>query len=212
MDRDQVLSTAASSDGDVAERLAFIYELDRLKTVLRQSPLADGSRRENSAEHSWHLAMTAMTLAPLADAPINLDRVIKMLLVHDVVEIDAGDVFVYDEARRLEVEAEEQAAADRIFGMLPDGEGAQLRELWDEYEAHDTIDGQFAYACDRLQPALLNMANNGGTWRQHAVTAAQVKTVNGPIGDGLSRVWVVVESLIDAAVDEGLLAAGESTD
>ena len=126
MDKNAALAIAAEAGDDIASRLEFLYELDQLKTVLRQSMLADGSRQENSAEHSWHLAMTAMTLAPLADEPIDVERAIKILLVHDIVEIDAGDVFIYDDAQRAAAEAAEQEAADRIFGLLPAEQGAEF--------------------------------------------------------------------------------------
>lgn len=206
MDRETALALAAEHGGaEIASRLAFVYELDKLKTVLRQSMLTDDSRQENSAEHSWHLAMTAMALAPLADEPIDVERAIKILLVHDIVEIDAGDAFIYDEAQRAAAEAAEQAAADRIFGLLPADQGAEIRALWDEYEARATPEGRFAYACDRLQPLLLNVAIGGGSWRQHGVTADRVKAVNGAIDDGLSRVWTVAERFIDQAVADGQL-------
>ena len=205
MDRDVALAIAAEHGDELASRLAFIYELDRLKTVLRQSMLADDSRQENSAEHSWHLAMTAMTLAPLADEPIDVARAIKVLLVHDIVEIDAGDAFIYDAAKRAEAEAIEQSAADRIFGLLPTEQAAEFRALWDEYEARETPEARFAYACDRLQPLLLNVAIGGGSWRRHGVTADRVKAVNGAIDDGLSRGWRAAEQMIDQAVADGQL-------
>ncbi len=206
MDRDAALAIAAEHGGDeIASRLAFVYELDKLKNVLRQSMLTDDSRQENSAEHSWHLAMTAMTLAPLADEPIDVERAIKILLVHDIVEIDAGDAFIYDEAQRAAAEAAEQAAADRIFGLLPADQAAEIRALWDEYEERSTPEGRFAYACDRLQPLLLNIAIGGGSWRHHGVTADRVKAVNGAIDDGLSRLWDVAERFIDQAVADGQL-------
>jgi len=161
MDKHRALEIAAEFGEDLAARLRFIYELDELKGVLRQTLLADASRQENSAEHSWHLALTAMALAPLADPPIDVERVIKILLVHDIVEIDAGDVFIYDDALRAATEAAEQAAAERIFGLLPDPQGKELRELWDEYEARETPEARFAYSCDRLQPMMLNLAIGG---------------------------------------------------
>ena len=205
MDKNAALAIAAEAGDDIASRLEFLYELDQLKTVLRRSMLTDGSRQENSAEHSWHLAMTAMTLAPLADEPIDVERAIKILLVHDIVEIDAGDVFIYDDAQRAAAEAAEQEAADRIFGLLPAEQGAEFRALWDEYEDRSTPEGRFAYACDRLQPLLLNVAIGGGSWRHHGVTADRVKAINGAIDDGLSRVWAVAERCIDQAVVDGQL-------
>lgn len=206
MDRDSAIEIAAGFEEDLARRLDFIYELDRLKTVLRQSLLIDDSRQENSAEHSWHLAMVALTLAPYAVESIDVARVVKILLVHDVVEIDAGDVFIYDETGRAEAEVAEQAAAERIFGLLPEPEASEFRSLWDEYETRSTPEGRFAYSCDRLQPLLLNVAVDGGSWRRHGVDAGRVKAVNGAIEVGLPDVWPVAEAMIDRAVEEGSLA------
>jgi putative hydrolase of HD superfamily len=206
MDKDRALEIAAEFGEDLADRLRFIYELDELKGVLRQTLLADASRQENSAEHSWHLALTAMALAPLADPPIDVERAIKILLVHDIVEIDAGDVFIYDDAQRAAVEAAERAAADRIFGLLPDPQGKELRELWDEYEARETPEARFAYSCDRLQPMMLNLAIGGGSWRAHGITADRVKGINGRIAWGLPSVWRAAEAMLDAAVADGDLA------
>ena len=206
MDADRALDLADDIDADVAARVRFVLELDRLKTVLRQTPLVDDSRLENSAEHSWHLAMVAMVMAPLAREPIDLDRVIRILLVHDIVEIDAGDVFIYDEEARRTKEAEERTAADRIFSLVPEPVGSELRALWDEYEARDTPEARFAYSCDRLQPLLLNLASGGGSWRTHDITADRVREINGPIRVGLPDVWAVADVLLDAAVDDGTLA------
>ncbi|MFQ5557226.1 MAG: HD family hydrolase [Acidimicrobiales bacterium] len=206
MDRSRTLEVAAGVDAEVGRRLAFVYELDRLKGVLRRTLTLEGERRENSAEHSWHLALTALVLAPFADEPLDLDRVIRILLVHDVVEIDAGDVFVYDEAARAEIEATEREAADRIFGLLPDPDGAELRALWDEYEQSATPEARFAYACDRLQPLLLNLATGGGSWRDHGITLDRVSEINGRIAQGSGRLWAVARALLQAAVDDGDLA------
>lgn len=206
MDRETAVAIATELGGvDLAKRIDFIYELDRLKTVLRQSMLIDDSRQENSAEHSWHLAMAALTLAPLAAEPIDIERAVKILLVHDIVEIDAGDAFIYDDAKRAAAEAAEEAAAERIFGMLPEPEATEFRALWDEYEDRSTPEGRFAYSCDRLQPLLLNVAIDGGSWRRHGVSAERVKAINGPIEVGLPTVWPVAEAMIDRAVEEGKL-------
>ena len=198
MDGERAVEVAEGIDADVAERLRFVLEIDRLKTVLRQTLLADSSRRENSAEHSWHLAMTAMAMAPLASEPVDLDRVIRILLVHDIVEIDAGDVFIYDEEARRTKQAEEQKAADRIFALLPEPVASELRELWDEYEARETPEARFAYACDRLQPMLLNVGLGGGSWTAHGVGIEQVRRINGRMVEGTERVWAVAEQLLEA--------------
>jgi len=206
MDADKAIGMAAEIDTDLAERLRFVLEMDKLKSVLRQTMLADGSRQENSAEHSWHLAMTALALAPFADEPVDLERVVKILLVHDIVEIDAGDVFIYDAEARAAVAQAEEDAADRIFGMLPEPQGSDLRSAWDEYEARETPEAKFAYSCDRLQPLMLNLAIGGGSWNRHGITADQVKKINGGIALGLSRVWEIADAILDASVADGTLA------
>jgi len=206
MDADKALGIAADLDSDLADRLRFILEIDQLKSVLRQTLLADGSRKENSAEHSWHLAMTALALAPFADEPVDMQRVVTILLVHDIVEIDAGDVFIYDAEARAAVAVAEQEAADRIFAMLPDPQGTELRSAWDEYEARETPEAKFAYSCDRLQPLLLNLSIGGGSWNHHGITADQVKQINGGIALGLTSVWHAAEAMLDAAVADGSLA------
>lgn len=206
MDRARALELAEEIDADVADRMRFVMELDRLKAVLRQSRLIDSSRQENSAEHSWHLAMTALAMAPLAAEAVDLDRVIRILLVHDIVEIDAGDVFIYDEAARAAKQVEEQAAADRIFALAPEPFATELRELWDEYESRDTPEARFAYSCDRLQPLLLNLAGGGGSWVAHGITVDRVRAINGPIETGMPAVWKVADALLDASVADGTLA------
>jgi len=205
MDAETALDLAGEIDADIAARLRFVLELDRLKQVLRQTLLADSSRRENSAEHSWHLAMTALVMAPRASEPIDVERVLRILLVHDIVEIDAGDVFIYDTEARADNEAAEQAAAERIFGLAPEPVRSELHELWQEYEAQQTPEARFAYSCDRLQPMLLNLVGGGGSWRDHDLPVDAVKGVNEKIAWGLPDVWKVAERLLDAAVDDGSL-------
>ncbi|MEM7139919.1 MAG: HD domain-containing protein [Actinomycetota bacterium] len=207
MDIDDAVALAAEHDGALADRIRFIYELDKLKTELRQTLLVDESRRENSAEHSWHLAMIAMVMAPHAKEPIDLERAMRILLVHDIVEIDAGDVDIYDYEARAAKEAEEIAAADRIFGLLPEPEATDLRALWDEYEERDTPEARFAYSCDRLQPFLMNLAIGGKSWTRRGVSGSEVKAINSKMADGLEGVWEIVERLIDRAVDEGTIVA-----
>ena len=201
----EVIAVAESCNPDLAQRLGFIYELDRLKQVLRQNVLADGSRRENSAEHSWHLAMTALTMQPYAVEPVDILIVVKTLLVHDIVEIDAGDTDIFDSQARADNVAAEQAAAIRLFGMLPDPDGAELLQLWQDYEAGSTAEARFAYACDRLQPFMLNLAVGGSTWEARGITATDVKRINQRIGDGLEHVWPVAQKMLDAVVAKGLL-------
>lgn len=205
MDPETAVEIATDVDPALGDRIRFLYEIDRLKSVLRRNLLADGSRHENSAEHSWHLAMVALAMAPHAAEPVDLERVVRILLVHDIVEVDAGDVDIYDVEARRAKQAEEARAAERIFALLPDPQGSELRALWDEYEARETPEARFAYACDRLQPLLLNLATGGSTWQARGVTSEQVKAINRAVGDGLAGVWPVAERLIDESVADGSL-------
>lgn len=192
----------------LARQMAFVAEIDRMKTILRQTWLLDSSRRENDAEHSWHIAVMALVLAEHAERPVDIGRVIRMMLVHDLVEIDAGDTFIYDDAGHADKEARERAAADRIFGLLPPGQGADLRALWDEFEARDTDDARFAAALDRLQPLFHNCMTEGKAWRQHGVTADRVRKLNRERIEAASpALWRYASRLIDEAVAKGHLAA-----
>jgi putative hydrolase of HD superfamily len=176
---------------DVQRTIAFFMELDRLKGVERRNRLADGSRRENTAEHSWHLGMAALVFAGLATETVDVGRAVAMALAHDIVEIDAGDTFAYDQGDDLATkEAREQAAADRIFAMPPEPVGRYLRELWDEYERGDTPEARFVMAIDRMAPMLLNLAEGGTTWREHGITRERVVERNGPhVEPALPGVW-----------------------
>jgi putative hydrolase of HD superfamily len=185
-------------------QIEFILEIDKLKGVLRRTYLPTG-RPENSAEHSWHLAMAALLLAEYANQKVDIGRVVQMLLVHDIVEVDAGDTFLYDEAAEQQKAAREQQAAERIFNLLPADQAAWVRGLWEEYERRQTPEARFAYAVDRLQPILLNYTCRGRMWREHGVTASRVRARNRPIGDGSVRLWERVQALIEDAVRQGFL-------
>jgi putative hydrolases of HD superfamily len=201
---------AAEADADVlARRLRFVLEADRLKSVLRRTRLLDGSRHENSAEHSWHLALMAVLLADTAAAEVDLLRVLSMLLVHDVVEIDADDTFAYDAAANLDRAERERLAADRLFGLLPEADAREMRGLWEEFEAGETTDARFAVALDRIQPLLLNANGGGGTWREHAVTRALVLRRMEPIRHGAPGLWPFVTRTIDEACAAGHIAPDE---
>lgn len=189
----------------LTRQLAFLREIDALKTVLRQSMIVDGSRRENTAEHSWHLAMMVDVLAEHALEPVDRARVVRLLLVHDIVEIDAGDTFLYDEAATADKAEREQAAAARIFGLLPPDQAAELRALWEEFEARQTPEAVFARAVDRLQPIMLNMATEGHTWRSNGVQRSQVERMNAPLREGCPPLWTVVSGWLDDAVARGWL-------
>jgi putative hydrolase of HD superfamily len=192
-------------------QLRFVLEADRLKTVDRQSPIADGSRRENSAEHSWHLAVMALALAEHAPAGTDIGRVITMLLIHDLVEIDAGDLFVYaDSAAQVRQEEIERAAADRIFGILPQPQAVMMLALWKEFEERRTPEALFARALDRLQPMLLNVQTSGGTWTDHGITADQVALKVDLIAEGSTSLGKYARAMIATAVEHGILQPDSS--
>jgi putative hydrolases of HD superfamily len=189
------------------QQMRFVREIDQLKGVLRQTMLASPGRRENSAEHSWHLAVMAVTLAEHAPPGTDIARVTAMLLVHDLVEIDAGDLFAYaDAAQQARQEEAERAAADRIFALLPPGQATSFRDLWDEFEDRRTPEARFARGLDRLQPMLANLTAGGGTWLEHGITADQVLVKVQLIEDGSPTLGRYARDLVDRAVAEGLLA------
>jgi putative hydrolase of HD superfamily len=191
-------------DERLGRQIQFMLEIDKLKNVLRQTPLA-GGRQENSAEHSWHLAVLAMLLAEYANEPIDLLRVIKMVLVHDVVEVDAGDTYCYDEQANIGKEDRERRAAERIFGLLPGDQAKELRGLWDEFEERKTPESRFANALDRVQPVILNYVSGGKAWIEHGVSVEQVMKRNRPIEAGSSQLWEYIEGLITDAANKGYL-------
>jgi putative hydrolase of HD superfamily len=190
----------------IAAQLAFLSEADRLKSVVRASPLHDGSRRETTAEHSWHVALYALVMAEHAIRPVAVDRVIRMLLVHDLVEIDAGDVPIHAQGGAAHgsaaVAAAEARAADRLFALLPPDQARSLRALWDEFEAGQTDDARFAKALDRVPPVVANLEAGGGTWRSYDVTRDQLDTrVGRPMRRGAPALWAALRGRIDAWFD-----------
>jgi putative hydrolase of HD superfamily len=188
------------------QQLAFSRELDKLKGILRRSLLMDASRRENSAEHSWHLATLAVLLSEYAAEPVDLLRVLKMLLVHDVVEIDAGDTFAYDTVNAATQHHREKLAADRLFGLLPGEQGGELRSLWEEFEHHQTAESKYANALDRLQPLMQNYYSGGKSWQEHNVRREQVVARMEPVRIGMPQLWPKVMKIIDDACTAGLVA------
>jgi putative hydrolases of HD superfamily len=192
-------------DARLSSQLAFLIEADRLKGVERRNHVLGGERRENSGEHSWHLALFALVLAEHSDDTINLRRVITMLLLHDIVEIDAGDTFVYDTVGKKDQDERERLAADRLFGLLPNDQCDELRALWDEFEAAHTADARFAKAVDRLQPMLLNHAAAGSSWHEHSITSDMILDVNRPIAGGSSVLWDAAQVYVDDAVTRGFV-------
>ena len=194
------------TESRLEQQIAFLVEIDKLKQVLRRTRLIGGERRENTAEHSWHATMIALVLAEYSNEPIDVPRAIKMLLVHDIVEIDAGDTFAFDAVGYLDKAEREQAAADRIFGLLPGDQGAELRGLWEEFEAAESAEARFANMADRLMPALQNYNNDGGTWREANLDRAKVEHRMEPIS-AAAPVHAYVQDLIDQAVAQGMIRA-----
>ena len=193
----------------LTRQLEFAAEAGRLKGVLRQTMLTDPVRRENSAEHSWHLTLMALALAEHASPGTDIATVIAMLVLHDVVEVDAGDLSVYAaDAAQERQHAAEQAAADRIFALLPADQADALRRLWDQFEERASPEARFARALDRLQPMLENVRAGGGTWRAQAVTADQVLAKAQLIEDGSASLGRYARQLIEQAVRDGILAPG----
>ncbi|HCE1880849.1 HD domain-containing protein [Vibrio parahaemolyticus] len=188
------------------KQLALLIELDKLKSVLRRTRVKSAEGRlENSGEHSWHVALMAVLMEEHANAPVDICRVMKMLLIHDVVEIDAGDTFVYDTAATKEQAEKEIKAAERLFGMLPTDQGQELLALWQEFEAAQSDDAKYAKALDRLIPMLLNYHNNGQSWKENSVTREQVLTINKRIEFGSVTLWDKAKELIEEATEKGWL-------
>jgi len=197
------------SDQRLQQQLNFLMEIDQLKQVERQTAITGGSRRENTAEHSWHLAMYALVLQEWSNVDVDIAHVLALCLVHDIVEIDAGDTFAYDTTGYADKEAREQKAADRLFGLLPDDQRDRLRSLWDEYEAQETSASQFANAVDRMQPAMLNHhAGDESPWKRHGVSYPQAVKRLSPIGDGSTTLWQYTQTLINEARSRGHLTEG----
>ncbi|HIF5827345.1 TPA: HD domain-containing protein [Vibrio parahaemolyticus] len=188
------------------KQLALLIGLDKLKSVLRRTRVKSAEGRlENSGEHSWHVALMAVLMEEHANAPVDICRVMKMLLIHDVVEIDAGDTFVYDTAATKEQAEKEIKAAERLFGMLPTDQGQELLALWQEFEAAQSDDAKYAKALDRLIPMLLNYHNNGQSWKENSVTREQALTINKRIEFGSVTLWDKAKELIEEATEKGWL-------
>jgi putative hydrolase of HD superfamily len=180
-------------------QIAFLNEADKLKDQLRATPILSNTRPENSAEHSWHIMLYALTLAEHANRPIQIDRVLKMLLLHDIVEIDAGDAPIHGDHDPAEQEAKEIAAAERIFGLLPADQRDEFRSLWEEFEAAESDDAIFAKSIDRVQPVISNLETGGGSWIDYNVTAAQLESrVGEKVRRGAPAVWDALKTRIDS--------------
>ena len=187
------------------KQIAFIKEIDKIKYIQRKTKLFSSDRRENDAEHSWHLAMMAIVLLEHANKDIDLLKVLKMVLIHDIVEIDAGDTFIYSTTKDHNNTNEELVAAKRIFGMLPKEQANDLIAIWEEFEAGETDEAKFAKAMDRFEPLLQNASNSGGTWVEFDVPYHKVYDKKSEIKDGSESIWSYAESLIDDGVGKGYL-------
>ena len=187
------------------KQIEFIKEIDKLKYIQRKTRLFNSDRNENDAEHSWHLAMMAMVLADHSNEPIDVLKVIKMVLIHDIVEIDAGDTFIYDTKKNHSNTDEERLAAARIFGLLPQEQAEDLIAIWEEFEAGETNEAKFARTMDRLEPLLQNTSNNGGTWNEFGVDYNKVYEKKKVMKDGSNTIWNYAEALINDSVAKGIL-------
>ena len=187
------------------KQIEFIREIDKLKYIQRKTRLFNSDRNENDAEHSWHLAIMAIILAEHSNVPIDVLKVVKMLLIHDLVEIDAGDTFIYDTQKSHDNTAQERVAAERIFGLLPLDQAYELLAIWEEFEERKTDEAKFARAMDRLEPLLQNISNNGGTWREFEIGFDQVYQKKQAIQYGSESIWAYAEQLLSESVESGIL-------
>ncbi|MFB9274526.1 HD domain-containing protein [Cohnella cellulosilytica] len=190
----------------LSSQLAFLVEIDKLKSVLRKTYLIDKSRRENSAEHSWHVALWSLLMLEHADdSSLELNRVIRMLLLHDLVEIDAGDTFAYDTQGYEDKEEREKAAADRLFGLLPDDQREEWMALWREFEEEETAEAKYASALDRLQPVVHNYYTGGVSWRENRIVRSQVLKRLEPVRQASETLWTFAGEILQKSIDQGIL-------
>jgi len=187
------------------DQIAFIKEIDKVKYIQRKTKLFNSDRCENDAEHSWHLALMAIVLAEHSNEPIDVLKVVKMVLIHDIVEIDSGDVFMYDTVKNHDNTDEERLAANRIFGLLPEKQAEELIAIWEEFEAGETNEAKFARSMDRLEPLLQNTSNDGGTWKEFGVKYDKVYEKKSVIKNGSESLWNYAEGLINESVEKGIL-------
>lgn len=185
------------------QQMQFIMEVDKLKKITRQTYISDASRKENDTEHSWHLALMAFLLSEYANEEVDVLKVIKMVLIHDIVELDAGDTYAYDDKGNSTKREREVKAAERIFGMLPQDQAQEMRNLWEEFEASDTAEAKFALTLDKIQPMMLNDITEGRAWREHEVRDEQVYKRNKNTKDGSAQLWEFVKPLIEKNVNAG---------
>ena len=190
---------------NLLQQINFIKEIDKIKYIQRKTKLFNSNRNENDAEHSWHLAMMTIVLAEHSDIPIDVLKVLKMVLIHDIVEIDAGDTFIYDTKKNHTNTNEERNAANRIFGMLPNEQADELISIWEEFESGESNEAKFAKSMDRFEPLLQNVSNIGGTWTEFGVCYDKVLEKKKNIKEGSSSLWNYAEKLINESVEKGIL-------
>lgn len=187
------------------KQMDFLLEVDKLKFITRQTYLSDGKRKENDGEHSWHLALMAVLLSEYSNEKVDLIKVITMVLIHDIVEIDAGDTYAYDAVGNQSKREREVKAADRIFNILPEDQAKKFRQLWEEFEAYETPEAKFAHVCDNVQPLMLNDATDGLAWREHEVKKSQVLQRNSRTGEGSQVMMEYINKILDKNVESGNL-------
>ena len=187
------------------KQMDFLLEADKLKFITRQTYLSDGKRKENDGEHSWHLALMAVLLSEYSNEKVDLVKVITMVLIHDIVEIDAGDTYAYDAVGNQSKREREVKAADRIFNILPEDQAKKFRQLWEEFEAYETPEAKFAHVCDNVQPLMLNDATDGLAWREHDVKKSQVLQRNSRTGEGSQVMMGYINKILDKNVESGNL-------
>ena len=187
------------------KQMDFLLEADKLKFITRQTYLSDGKRKENDGEHSWHLALMAVLLSEYSNEKVDLVKVVTMVLIHDIVEIDAGDTYAYDAVGNQSKREREVKAADRIFNILPEDQAKKFRQLWEEFEAYETPEAKFAHVCDNVQPLMLNDATDGLAWREHDVKKSQVLQRNSRTGEGSQVMMEYINKILDKNVESGNL-------
>lgn len=185
------------------QQIQFLVEIDKVKNIFRQTYLTDGKRKENDAEHSWHIALMAFVLKEYVKEPIDVMKVMLMVLIHDLVEIDAGDTYAYDSVGAVDKREREEKAADRIFGLLPKDQGSYFRELWEEFEAYETADAKYAHLLDNFQPILLNDASGGKSWAEHGVKKSQIYKRNEKVEETSDAVWQKIQAIVQKNIDLG---------